>query len=74
MTRPNILGIIVPIGTGEIESLESSDLSFNNFSGNIPREGHLSTFNEASSFDNNPYLCREPLPIKCVTENPWKRH
>uniref|UniRef100_A0A9I9CLJ3 Uncharacterized protein n=1 Tax=Cucumis melo TaxID=3656 RepID=A0A9I9CLJ3_CUCME len=43
-------------------------------SGNIPREGHLSTFNEASSFDNNPYLCREPLPIKCVTENPWKRH
>ncbi|KAG6579692.1 Receptor-like protein 12, partial [Cucurbita argyrosperma subsp. sororia] len=38
----------------------------------IPREGHLSTFNEASSFDGNPYLCENPLHVKCVNEDAFE--
>ncbi|KAA0037147.1 receptor-like protein 12 [Cucumis melo var. makuwa] len=44
-------------------------LSHNNLFGEILRESHLSTFNEASSYDDNQYLCGDPLPTKCAIEN-----
>ncbi|XP_008467222.2 receptor-like protein EIX2 [Cucumis melo] len=65
----NQLSGSIPKSLSELNSLGVLRLSHNNFSGNIPQEGHLSTFNDASSFDNNPYLCGNPLPVKCVDEN-----
>ncbi|XP_016903706.2 receptor-like protein EIX2 [Cucumis melo] len=62
----------IPQSLSKLNSLGALELSHNNFSGNIPREGHLSTFNEASSFDENLHLCGNPLPIKCVNENPYE--
>ena len=58
LSRLNSLGVLI--------------LSHNNFSGKLPRDGHLLTFNEASSFNNNSYLFGDPLPIKCVIENSSK--
>ncbi|XP_022970144.1 LRR receptor-like serine/threonine-protein kinase GSO1 [Cucurbita maxima] len=62
----------IPRSISRLNSLGDLKLSRNNLSGEIPQEGHLSTFNEASSFDDNPYLCGDPLPKKCTTENSFE--
>ena len=68
----NRLSGAIPLSLSKLNSLGTLKLSHNNFSGNIPRDGHLSTFIDASSFDNNSYLCGDPLPIKCVVENSFE--
>ncbi|XP_022929097.1 receptor-like protein 12 isoform X2 [Cucurbita moschata] len=62
----------IPRSISRLNSLGDLKLSHNNLSGEIPQEGHLSTFNEASSFDGNPYLCGDPLPKKCTTKNSFE--
>ncbi|KAL0544451.1 hypothetical protein IC582_019566 [Cucumis melo] len=59
----------IPNSMSSLNSLGALNLSNNNFSGPIPREGHFSTFNDASSYEGNPYLCGEPLSIICPNEN-----
>ncbi|KAE8647939.1 receptor-like protein EIX2 [Cucumis sativus] len=62
----------IPRSISKLSSLGVLVLSHNNLSGEIYREGHLSTFNEASSFDDNPYLCGDPLPTNCTIKNSLK--
>jgi hypothetical protein len=47
------------------------DLSNNQLYGKIPIGRQLQTF-EASSFEENPNLCGEPLDRKCPEEEPEK--
>ncbi|XP_021730406.1 receptor-like protein 12 [Chenopodium quinoa] len=61
----NKLSGSIPTSLGAITSLETLDLSYNNLSGQIPTGDQLQTFNNASIYAHNPYLCGEPLPKKC---------
>lgn len=62
----------IPKSMSKLSFLGVLRLSHNNLSGDIPREGQLSTFNEASSFDGNPFLCGDPLLVKCGMKEPFE--
>ncbi|KAI4351754.1 hypothetical protein L6164_006076 [Bauhinia variegata] len=56
----------IPSSMSSLTSLSYLNLSYNNFSGQIPQDNQFSTFNDASSYADNPYLCGPPLR-QCAT-------
>ncbi|XP_038881621.1 receptor-like protein EIX2 [Benincasa hispida] len=65
----NQLSGSIPNSMSSLSSLGVLKLSNNNFSRCILREGHLSTFNDPSSYEGNPYLCGDPLSVVCSNTN-----
>ena len=49
------------------------NLSNNNFSGEIPFTGQMTTF-DGAVFHGNPGLCGAPLVIKCAPKNPGRQN
>ncbi|KAH9330151.1 hypothetical protein KI387_002259, partial [Taxus chinensis] len=50
---------------GLLDSLGYLNLSYNNLSGRIPRDGHMLTFDNSSSYLGNPHLWGCPLERNC---------
>ncbi|KAL4191486.1 hypothetical protein AMTRI_Chr07g30180 [Amborella trichopoda] len=55
----------IPLRMSSMNSLGALNLSYNNLSGPIPFAGHMSTFDDASTYYGNENLCGPPLPTKC---------
>ncbi|KAL4191491.1 hypothetical protein AMTRI_Chr07g30240 [Amborella trichopoda] len=55
----------IPLSMSSMKYLGTLNLSYNNLSGPIPFAGHMSTFNDASTYYGNENLCGPPLPTKC---------
>ncbi|KAK2457974.1 receptor protein EIX2 [Trifolium repens] len=70
LSRNHLSGRI-PSSLARIDRLSVLDLSNNQLYGKIPIGRQLQTF-EASSFEENPNLCGEPLDRKCPEEEPEK--
>jgi hypothetical protein len=70
LSRNHLSGRI-PSSLARIDRLSVLDLSNNQLYGKIPIGRQLQTF-EASSFEENPNLCGEPLDRKCPGEEPVK--
>ncbi|ERM96756.1 leucine-rich repeat receptor-like protein kinase PEPR2 [Amborella trichopoda] len=55
----------IPPSMSSMNSLGALNLSYNNLSGPIPFAGHMSTFDDASTYYGNEHLCGPPLLKKC---------
>ncbi|ERN10939.1 LRR receptor-like serine/threonine-protein kinase ERL1 [Amborella trichopoda] len=55
----------IPLSMSSMNYLGTLNLSYNNLSGPIPFAGHMSTFDDASTYYGNENLCGPPLPTKC---------
>ncbi|ERM95003.1 hypothetical protein AMTR_s00009p00234590 [Amborella trichopoda] len=55
----------IPLSMSSMNYLGTLNLSYNILSGPIPFAGHMSTFDDASTYYGNENLCGPPLPTKC---------
>ncbi|XP_010907952.2 uncharacterized protein [Elaeis guineensis] len=67
----NNLSSAIPTSISDLNFLEHLNLSYNNLSGRIPSGNQLQTLiNDPSIYIGNRYLCGQPLPEKCLGDEP----
>ncbi|KAF8041924.1 hypothetical protein BT93_A0504 [Corymbia citriodora subsp. variegata] len=62
----NSLSGTIPQSFSAFTSLSKLNLSHNNFTGPIPKGNQIQTLVDPSIYANNPLLCGDPLPKKCL--------
>ncbi|KAL2541307.1 Phytosulfokine receptor 1 [Abeliophyllum distichum] len=64
----NSLNGTIPLSLINLSFLSQFSVAYNKLQGAIPTEGQFPTFS-SSSFEGNPYLCREHAPYPCPNSN-----